>query len=215
MGAAAVDPLGRRVSMPDESRRTGASVIAKDVRHVYENGFEAITPTTLEVESATFCTLLGPSGSGKTTLLRVLAGLLSPTAGQVIIGGRDVTRLPVQKRDIGFVFQHYALFPHMTAYQNIEYPLKIRGWSRDARRRTCRGSTRSDRPSWLRSQSTRTPQWWATAARCGGQSLGVSTEGAPARRAARGTRSKAQAAARRRSPANPATDPHDRDLCHP
>jgi putative spermidine/putrescine transport system ATP-binding protein len=122
------------VSVQDATAQAGASVVAKDVRHVYENGFEAITPTTLEVESATFCTLLGPSGSGKTTLLRVLAGLLTPTAGQVIIGGRDVTRLPVQKRDIGFVFQHYALFPHMTASQNIEYPLKIRGWSRDARR---------------------------------------------------------------------------------
>jgi putative spermidine/putrescine transport system ATP-binding protein len=117
-----------------QSAAVGASVVARNIRHVYENGFEAIKPTTLEVASATFCTLLGPSGSGKTTLLRILAGLLSPTSGQVLIGGRDVTRIPVQKRDIGFVFQHYALFPHMSAYQNIEYPLKIRGWDRGARR---------------------------------------------------------------------------------
>jgi putative spermidine/putrescine transport system ATP-binding protein len=122
------------MSEAQTSSNRAAGVVARGIRHVYDNGFEAIKPMTLEVDAGSFCTLLGPSGSGKTTLLRVLAGLLQPTEGSVFIGGRDVTRLPVQQRDIGFVFQHYALFPHMTAYQNIEYPLKIRRWPRDARR---------------------------------------------------------------------------------
>ena len=127
-------PPADDVSADDAILNGAASLAARNVRHVYDNGFEAIKPMTLDVEGGSFCTLLGPSGSGKTTLLRVFAGLLQPTEGTVFIGGRDVTRLPVQERDIGFVFQHYALFPHMSAYQNIEYPLKIRRWGRDERR---------------------------------------------------------------------------------
>jgi putative spermidine/putrescine transport system ATP-binding protein len=135
VGQLSDDSIGGHVSGDLPTANGGVSVAVRELRHVYDNGFEAIKPMTLEVEGGSFCTLLGPSGSGKTTLLRVLAGLLQPTEGRVFIGGRDITRLPVQQRDVGFVFQHYALFPHMTAYQNIEYPLKIRRWSRDARRR--------------------------------------------------------------------------------
>lgn len=104
-----------------------ASVIASRVGHVFDNGFRALSPTNLHVDAGSFCTLLGPSGSGKTTLLRIFAGLLRPSEGRVSIGGRDVTDEAIQKRDIGFVFQHYALFPHMTVAQNIAYPLRIRG----------------------------------------------------------------------------------------
>lgn len=110
-----------------------ASVTAVAVEHVFDNGFRALEPTDLHVEAGSFCTLLGPSGSGKTTLLRIFAGLVTPTAGSVTIGGVDVTALPVQQRDIGFVFQHYALFPHMTVAQNIGYPLRVRKLSKDAR----------------------------------------------------------------------------------
>ena len=70
--------------------------------------------------------LLGPSGSGKTTLLRVIAGLEIPEAGQVLFGGEDATRLAVQRRGIGFVFQHYALFKHLTVFENIAYGLRVR-----------------------------------------------------------------------------------------
>ncbi|UWP79771.1 ABC transporter ATP-binding protein [Dactylosporangium fulvum] len=92
-------------------------------------GFDATTVLRgldLTIDPGEFLTLLGPSGSGKTTLLRVIAGLIEPRAGRVVIDGADVTKLPPQKRDLGFVFQNYALFPHLTVRQNIEYPLKVR-----------------------------------------------------------------------------------------
>ena len=114
-------------------RTEPASLSASGVEHVFANGFRALEPTDLEIEAGTFCTLLGPSGSGKTTLLRIFAGLIQPTGGTVRIGGTDVTNLPVQSRDIGFVFQHYALFPHMTVSQNIAFPLRIRGLDPAAR----------------------------------------------------------------------------------
>lgn len=110
-----------------------ASVRAVGIEHVFDNGQQALAPLDLHITEGSFCTLLGPSGSGKTTLLRIFAGLLKPTAGRVEIGGRDVTDVPVQQRDIGFVFQHYALFPHMSVAQNIAYPLRIRGLNRDER----------------------------------------------------------------------------------
>lgn len=80
----------------------------------------------MEIKRNEFFSLLGPSGSGKTTLLRIIAGLEKPDSGVVILDGRDVTNLPPYKRNIGMVFQHLALFPHMTVYDNIAYGLKIR-----------------------------------------------------------------------------------------
>lgn len=72
-------------------------------------------------------TLLGPSGCGKTTLLRMIAGLETPTTGQVILDGKDITKLPPYKRDVNMVFQNYALFPHMTVTENIRFGLKMKG----------------------------------------------------------------------------------------
>lgn len=95
----------------------------------FPNGYYGLKQTSLNIPAGTFCTLLGPSGSGKTTLLRVIAGLLTPNSGSIAIGNRDVTKLSVQSRNIGFVFQNYALFPHMSVAQNIEYPLKLHKWS--------------------------------------------------------------------------------------
>ena len=74
--------------------------------------------------------LLGPSGSGKTTVLRLIAGLEIPTAGDIYIDGKRVNDLSVQERNIGFVFQHYALFKHLTVFDNIAFGLKIKKWNR-------------------------------------------------------------------------------------
>ncbi|WP_407168950.1 ABC transporter ATP-binding protein [Bradyrhizobium sp. ORS 111] len=88
--------------------------------------FVALAPTTLEVAKGEFLTLLGPSGSGKTTLLSLIAGLAHPDEGQILVDDLDVTRSPAYERDIGVVFQNYALFPHMTVAENIAFPLKMR-----------------------------------------------------------------------------------------
>jgi len=88
--------------------------------------FVALAPTELRVPEGEFLTLLGPSGSGKTTLLSLIAGLAHPDEGKVAIGGADVTYSPPYERDIGMMFQNYALFPHMTIEENIAFPLRMR-----------------------------------------------------------------------------------------
>ncbi len=86
----------------------------------------ALDDVSLAVSAGEFLTLLGPSGSGKTTLLMALAGFVRPDAGRILIAEADITRLSPDKRDIGIVFQSYALFPHMTVRGNVEYPLRLR-----------------------------------------------------------------------------------------
>ena len=90
----------------------------------------ALDEVSLDVRSGEFLTLLGPSGSGKTTLLMVLAGFVRPDHGSVRFGDTEVIRLPPHKRNVGVVFQNYALFPHMTVAANIAFPLRMRGVSR-------------------------------------------------------------------------------------
>lgn len=87
---------------------------------------KALQPLDLEIEPGEFLTLLGPSGSGKTTLLNIVAGFLDPDDGRLILGGKDITALPPRLRNIGMVFQNYALFPHMTVAENVAYGLKVR-----------------------------------------------------------------------------------------
>ena len=82
----------------------------------------ALDALDLHIKDGEFFALLGPSGCGKTTLLRSIAGLETPNSGQILIGGRDVTRLPPGARDVAMVFQDYALYPHMTVADNIAYP---------------------------------------------------------------------------------------------
>jgi putative spermidine/putrescine transport system ATP-binding protein len=89
-------------------------------------GFAAVDEVSLAVERGEFLTLLGPSGSGKTTILMAIAGFVEPTAGAVLLDGRDITALPPEKRDFGMVFQGYALFPHMTVAENVAFPLRVR-----------------------------------------------------------------------------------------
>src|SRR6266567_8039111 len=86
----------------------------------------AVAGVDLDVGAGEFFTLLGPSGSGKTTLLRLIAGFERPDAGRIELGGADVTRVPPYSRNVNTVFQDYALFPHMTVAQNIEYGLRVR-----------------------------------------------------------------------------------------
>jgi spermidine/putrescine ABC transporter ATP-binding subunit len=90
----------------------------------------AVDRVTLEVYEGEFLTLLGPSGSGKTTTLMMIAGFEFPTEGEISIGGRDISGVPPSKRNIGMVFQNYALFPHMTVYDNIAFPLKMRKYNK-------------------------------------------------------------------------------------
>jgi putative spermidine/putrescine transport system ATP-binding protein len=105
---------------------TSLPISIADVRKTYGN-YVALDDVTLDIAAGEFLTLLGPSGSGKTTLLMALAGFVRPESGLLTIGGRDVTPLPPNKRNIGVVFQNYALFPHMSVSGNVEYPLRLRG----------------------------------------------------------------------------------------
>src|SRR3954470_23789679 len=89
----------------------------------------------LDVRAGEFVTFLGPSGSGKTTTLNLVAGFLEPDAGEILLNGAPISRLPPHRRNVGMVFQNYALFPHMTAAENIAFPLKQRRvGKRDMRR---------------------------------------------------------------------------------
>src|SRR6266542_3805777 len=101
------------------------SITAKGVSRRFGD-FVALDDVSLEIPSGSLTALLGPSGSGKSTLLRVIAGLERPDAGTVVIDGRDATALPPQRRGVGFVFQHYAAFKHMTVRENVAFGLKVR-----------------------------------------------------------------------------------------
>jgi iron(III) transport system ATP-binding protein len=117
------------------------SVVFRNVRKDF-GSFTAIHDLSLTIEPGTLVTLLGPSGCGKTTTLRMLAGLEHPTAGKILIGGKDVTMLPANERDVSMVFQSYALFPHMTALDNVAYGLESSGLKRkEARERAEEGLT--------------------------------------------------------------------------
>ena len=88
--------------------------------------FVALDDVSIEVRDGSLTALLGPSGSGKSTLLRVIAGLEQPDSGRIVISGEDMTRVPVQDRNVGFCFQHYAAFKHMTVHDNVAFGLQIR-----------------------------------------------------------------------------------------
>lgn len=93
--------------------------------------FQALEPVTLEVKTGSLVALLGPSGSGKSTLLRTIAGLETPDSGSIYLSAQDSTYRRVQERNVGFVFQHYALFKHLTVRRNIAFALEIQGWPRE------------------------------------------------------------------------------------
>ena len=120
---ATLGAMSRRVSASESSSETALQVISVTHRFGPVLALDGVSLTVLPGE---FVSLLGPSGSGKTTLLRIIAGLAQPTTGTIRIAHRDVTRVPTQARGIGFVFQSYALFPHLSVFENIAYPLRIR-----------------------------------------------------------------------------------------
>ena len=103
-----------------------AYVDLKNIRIEYEKSNPILDNFHLAVEEGELVSLLGPSGCGKTTTLRTVAGFIEPVTGQVTVAGRDVTRLPPHKRDMGIVFQSYALFPHLTVFQNVAFGLQRR-----------------------------------------------------------------------------------------
>jgi putative spermidine/putrescine transport system ATP-binding protein len=105
-------------------------VAFEGVQKSYDGRVLVVRDLSLEVARGEFLTLLGPSGSGKTTTLMMLAGFESPTAGDIRLDGRPITRLPPHRRDIGVVFQNYALFPHMSVWHNVAFPLAVRGVGR-------------------------------------------------------------------------------------
>jgi sn-glycerol 3-phosphate transport system ATP-binding protein len=107
-----------------------ANVTLRDVRKTYPSGFEAIKGIGLEVGDGQFCVLVGPSGCGKSTLLRMVAGLETITGGEIDIGGRIVNQVEPAERDIAMVFQNYALYPHMSVYNNMAYGLRNRGMAK-------------------------------------------------------------------------------------
>jgi spermidine/putrescine ABC transporter ATP-binding subunit len=112
----------------------GAAVVLSGLEKRFDN-VGAVRGISLDIRSGEFLTLLGPSGSGKTTMLMMIAGFEVPTAGDIAIDGRSVVTLPPHKRNIGMVFQSYALFPHLTVADNIAFPLKQRGVDRATRAR--------------------------------------------------------------------------------
>ena len=112
--------------MPVTDQDNALPITIRSVTKTYGDVY-ALDEVDLDVQSGEFLTLLGPSGSGKTTLLMVLAGFTRPDHGSVLFGESEVIRMPPHKREVGMVFQNYALFPHMTVAGNIGFPLRLRG----------------------------------------------------------------------------------------
>src|SRR5687767_1872631 len=102
-----------------------ADLQLKDVSKSYSGNIRAVAPISLEVADGEFVILVGPSGCGKSTLLRMIAGLETITEGEIHIGGRMVNNVPAKDRDIAMVFQDYALYPHLTVYENMAFGLKM------------------------------------------------------------------------------------------
>jgi putative spermidine/putrescine transport system ATP-binding protein len=113
---------------------TGFDLTLDDIFHQYPGAAPAVDHITLEVAAGELVALLGPSGCGKTTLLRIIGGFQPQTSGKVVIGGKVIDNLPPHHRDIGIVFQNYALFPHLSVAENIAYGLDARGVARPQRK---------------------------------------------------------------------------------
>jgi multiple sugar transport system ATP-binding protein len=120
-----------------------AEITLDKLTKVYGDGTRAVSDLDLEIEDGEFVVLVGPSGCGKTSALRMVAGLEPITDGRVIIGGEIVNRLPPKDRDIAMIFQNYALYPHMSAFDNIAFGLKLRGVKKERRRQRVSGAAKT------------------------------------------------------------------------
>jgi putative spermidine/putrescine transport system ATP-binding protein len=123
-------PEGPSASAVADARRTGHSLELESITHRF-GATTAVDDVNLPIEAGELVALLGPSGCGKTTLLRIIGGFVVPTAGSVRVDGRSIDHLPASRREIGIVFQNYALFPHMTVYENVAYGLRARHEARE------------------------------------------------------------------------------------
>ena len=129
------------------------TVSLKSLHKTFPDGTEAVRGIDLDIEDGEFLTLLGPSGCGKTTTLRLIAGLEEPSQGSIAIGGRDVTWLDPGDRNVAMVFRSYALYPHMTALQNMTLNLTVAGLSKAEAEATPLEIEQYDKPRkdiWLR-----------------------------------------------------------------
>ncbi|MEA2782830.1 MAG: hypothetical protein QOK29_4374 [Rhodospirillaceae bacterium] len=126
-GRLGAEQVAERSISAMQSSAPGAplAISAQDIRKTFA-GVDVLRGVNLGIPQGSYTALLGSSGSGKTTLLRIIAGFTMPESGSVYISGTDMTLLPARSRQVGMVFQNYALFPHLTAKENIEYPLKVR-----------------------------------------------------------------------------------------
>lgn len=122
--------------MNNKKTGKGAAVTLENLSKLYGDNL-ALDNASLEIPPGSFLTLLGPSGSGKTTALNLIAGFLQPDSGSILVDGTNISGVPPHRRNIGMVFQSYALFPHMTVYRNVEFPLRMRSeLSKEGRRQS-------------------------------------------------------------------------------
>src|SRR6266540_1409236 len=120
-----------------------ATISLESLSKVYPDGTRAVSSLDLDIDDGEFMVFVGPSGCGKTTALRMVAGLEEITEGTVRIGDRVVNSLPPKQRDVAMVFQNYAFYPHMSAFDNMAFGLKMRNISRDERRRRVEDAARA------------------------------------------------------------------------
>ena len=118
-----------------------AQITVEGLRKAFKD-FVAVKGSSFTIEDGCFFVMLGPSGCGKTTTLRMIAGLELPTAGRILLDGEDVTFRRAAQRDIAFVFQLFALYPHMNVLHNIAFPLRCQGVSREGRRQRAEETSR-------------------------------------------------------------------------
>jgi putative spermidine/putrescine transport system ATP-binding protein len=132
---AGLSPAGLRVQEVRDLAMQSTDVVCSfnHVQKTYDGETLVVKNLNLNIARGEFLTLLGPSGSGKTTTLMMLAGFEVPTQGEILLEGQSIARVPPHQRNIGMVFQNYALFPHMTVEENLAFPLKVRGMDRAAR----------------------------------------------------------------------------------
>ena len=194
----------------------GVSVRVEACGKTFADGTRALEPATLDIARGETLVLLGPSGCGKTTMLRIIAGLEQPDAGgRVLFDGADMTAVPIEKRNVGMVFQSYALFPNMSVAENIGYGLKIRGVAAARARGTGRRTGRAHQHHRPGKPPDRSALRRPASARGAGARGGDPARHPVARRAPdRARRRVARPAARRARPAA-AFARHHHDLRHP